>query len=219
VTGGLGALQHMGNAMTPALKSEMGNVNTYLAKTPVTSTGGIADLSKQFDTAPYLSPHSDAVALLVLAHQTSVHNLIALTRAEAAKATAIGLDPLTLATRGAADRLLRAMLFEREPEYPGRVTGTSPFEQEFASEGPRDSKGRSLRDFDLERRLFRYPLSYLIYSDAFDSLPPPVLDYIGTRLRRVLDGEDQGPEFAHLTAADRTAIAEILKDTKPTLLD
>src|SRR5262249_15439339 len=187
VTGGLGSLQHMGNATTPALRTEMGNVQTYLARTAVVSTGGSQDLSKQFDTAPYLSPHSDAVALLVLAHQTYVHNLITLTRYEYLKAAAYGASGPTLPmpVAGAADRLLRAMLFANESAYSGRVTGTSAFEREFAAGGPRDAKGRSLREFDLERRLFKYPLSYLVYSEAFDSLPQDVKTYIGGRLRRI----------------------------------
>jgi hypothetical protein len=219
VTGGLGALEHMGNAMTPALRSEMGNVQVYLAKTPVVSTGGSRDLSPRFDTTPYLSPHSDAVSLLVLAHQASVHNLITYTRYEAARAEALGVAPAqSPAVRNAADRLLRGMLFVKEAEYPGRVTGTSSFAADFAKQGPRDARGRSLREFDLEKRLFKYPMSYLVYSEAFDSLPADVRAYLGERLRQVLASPDAGGDFAHLTAADRQAILEILKDTKPSLV-
>src|SRR5262249_13678909 len=175
---------------------------------------------KQFDTAPYLSPHSDAVALLVLAHQTYVHNLITLTRYEYLKAAAYGASgpALPMPVAGAADRLLRAMLFANESAYSGRVTGTSAFERDFAAGGPRDGKGRSLREFDLERRLFKYPLSYLVYSEAFDSLPLDVKTYIGGRLRRILSGDDAGADFAHLSASDRQAIREVLQATKPALI-
>jgi hypothetical protein len=98
------------------------------------------------------------------------------------------------------------------------VTGSSPFAREFPALGPRDSRGRSLRDFDLDRRLFRYPLSYLVYSEAFDSLPPEVTTYLSRRLRDILSGADTGAEFAHLSAVDRQAILEILADTKPALV-
>ena len=59
---------------------------------------------------------------------------------------------------------------------------------DFARRGPRDSKGRSLRDLDLKTRLFRYPCSYLIDSRAFDSLPAEVKDYVYRRLWEILDG-------------------------------
>jgi hypothetical protein len=221
VTGGLGSLQHMGNALAPALRGEMGNVQTYLAKRPVVSTGGSTDLAGQFDTEPYLSPHSDAVALLVLAHQSYVHNLITVTRYEALKAASYAnasTAPLPLAVQGAAERLLRAMFFVCETSYPGRVTGTSTFESQFAVRGPHDAKGRSLRDFDLETRLFRYPFSYLVYSEAFDALPSDVKSYLSRRLLQVLAGEDASADFARLTPADRQAIREILEATKPALL-
>ncbi len=44
------------------------------------------------------------------------------------------------------------------------VQGTSPFAENFAKDSPRDPQGRSLRDLDLTTRLFKYPCSYLIYS-------------------------------------------------------
>jgi hypothetical protein len=218
VTGGLGSLQHMGNALTPALRGEMGNVQTYLAKHPAVAVGGSTDLAKQFDTEPYLSPHSDAIALLVLAHQTYVHNLITLARYESLKASSYGNSPtLPVPVQGAAERLLRAMFFVGEAEYPARVTGTSAFESQFAARGLRDSKGRSLRDFDLETRMFRYPFSYLVYSEAFDALPSDVKSYLSRRLVEILAGEDASADFARLSTADRQAIREILEATKPAL--
>ncbi|HVS36233.1 MAG TPA: hypothetical protein VMS17_11680, partial [Gemmataceae bacterium] len=78
-------------------------------------------------------------------------------------------------------------------------------------------RGRSLRDFDLTTRLFAYPCNYLIYSDAFDALPDAARDYVMQRLWDVLSGKDQSKEFAHLSAADRTAIRDILLATKKNL--
>ena len=75
----------------------------------------------------------------------------------------------------------------------------------FAAEGPRDSKGRSLRDFDLTRRMFKYPLSYMIYSPIFDALPASARDAIYRRLWGELSRKDRG---------DRTAIVEILRATR-----
>jgi hypothetical protein len=74
-----------------------------------------------------------------------------------------------------------------------------------------------LRDFDLHSRIFRYPCSYLIYSDAFDTLPEPAKGYVYHRLLEILSGQDQSPDFARVTAQDRRAILEILLATKPGL--
>jgi hypothetical protein len=74
-----------------------------------------------------------------------------------------------------------------------------------------------LRDFDLRTRIFKYPCSYLIYNEAFDSLPAQAKDYVYHRLFEVLTGRDQSPEFAPLNGDTRRAILEILLATKPGL--
>jgi hypothetical protein len=111
------------------------------------------------------------------------------------------------------------LLFRGEARLTAKVEGTSAFVAEFARRGPRDSRGRSLRDFDLERRIFKYPCSYLIYSPSFAQLPREVREKALRRMWEVLSGQDQSPNFAHLSAADRTAILEILRETLPDLPD
>jgi hypothetical protein len=209
VTGTIPAA-HLGNVFAPKLAGEMGNVQAYLAKTKLASDEKITDLSGKFDVAPYLAPHSDAVALLVLAHQTYVHNLIT-----AAGYQARSTPDDTMRIEGAAERLVRAMLLAKEATLPGTVSGTSSFAADFAKAGPHDSRGRSLRDLDLQTRVFKYPFSYLVYSESFDALPPVVKTYVYRRVREVLSGKDQRAEFAHLTPDLRQAISEILTETKP----
>jgi hypothetical protein len=109
---------------------------------------------------------------------------------------------------------VRALLFVNEAPLTGPIEGTSGFAAEFSARGPRDRKGRSLRDLDLKTRLFRYPLSYLIYSDGFDALPAGVRAQVYDRLRQILSGGDTSAPFSRLTAEDRHAILEILQDTK-----
>ena len=111
------------------------------------------------------------------------------------------------------------MLFRDEARLTDRIAGTSSFAADFAARGPRDSKGRSLRDFDLKTRLFRYPCSYLIYSRAFDALPGEVKDYIYQRLWEILDGRRNGKDDPQLAAADCAAILDILRETKRDLPD
>jgi hypothetical protein len=89
----------------------------------------------------------------------------------------------------------------------------------FSAQGPSDSKGRSLRQFDLKRRLMRYPCSYMIYSEAFDGLPDEARDAIYARMWRVLSGREKAGKYAKLSLADRQAVVEILRETKKSLPD
>ena len=121
--------------------------------------------------------------------------------------------------RAAGDAVVRYMLFCEEARLTDRIQGTSSFASDFAARGPRDSKGRSLRDLDLKTRLFRYPCSYLIYSRAFNSLPADVKDFIYERLWSILNGRETDKDGLDLAATDRNAIVEILTATKPDLPD
>ena len=69
-----------------------------------------------------------------------------------------------------------------------------------------------MRDFDLTTRLFKYPCSYMIYSDSFEQLPTPVKTEVLSQLRRALSEEDPA---AHLTADERASISAILTETLP----
>ena len=191
----------------------------------------ITSLNGRFDVTSYLTPHSDLVALMILAHQTRLHDLISRVnwetrlaldqQASTNKALGVAADTWSDSIRDrihkAVEILLRYMLFADETRLDAPMRGTSSFATEFAAAGPRDSSGRSLRDLDLNRRMFRYPCSYLIYSEAFDALPKPALDYFYRRLRDVLTGKEKGDAFATLTKADREAILSILRQTKADL--
>lgn len=228
VTGTHGRQVHMGNVVIRDRKEA-----AHPAKIDLTGGANCTDLAGRCDTAPYLSPHSDIVSLMVLEHQTQMHNL--LTRAnyqtrlalrdEVALAQALGraagerLDSTRSRIRSVGEPLVRYLLFADEAPLAEPVAGTSPFTSEFSARGPRDKKGRSLRDFDLTRRMFRYPLSYLIYSAAFESQPGPLKEYVYDRLWQILHGEDRSGRFSNLTEDDRRAILEIVRDTKPDLPD
>ncbi len=109
------------------------------------------------------------------------------------------------------------MLFQDEFPLASPVTGDEDYQRQFVARAIRDQQGRSLRDFDLKKRLFKYPCSYLIYSPAFDRLPKPVKQYVSERLQEVLLGNDDSDDFVHLTIDDRKSILEILTETKPEL--
>jgi hypothetical protein len=117
------------------------------------------------------------------------------------------------------DAFLRYLLFTEEAKLTAPIKGDDEFAKQFVSRGPFDCKGRSLRDLDLQTRLFKYPCSYLIYSGQFDSMPSIMRDHLLQRLYQILTGKDTDKQFARLEADSRTAILEILRDTKPNLPD
>jgi hypothetical protein len=153
---------------------------------------------------------------MVLGQQTHVFNLMSV--AVYKLQTALSDDPkadVEALAKELGEPIVRAMLFSGEVRLTDPVAGTSGFAEEFQRRGPRDGRGRSLRDLDLETRLLRYPLSYVIYAESFDQLPTTIKDYVYRRLHEVLIGQDQTSAYAHLSAADREAILGILRDTKP----
>jgi len=157
------------------------------------------------EPAPALDPKfsltrsSDIVALMVFAHQMHMMNL--------------------LARPDNIEELVDYLLFVDEPPLPGPIRGESGFAEKFSGAGPRDHQGRSLRDFDLERRLMRYPCSYMIYTEAFEALPAQVKDAVWRRMWQILSGEVTGPKYERLGLAGRKAVLEILRDTKKDLPD
>jgi len=221
VTGTSGGQQHRGNSYYPGSADNLGNARTYVARMNLAPTSNLTSLPQTMDATKYLTPHSDIVALMVFTHQTQIHNRIAKAAADVRSAL---LDegkgaPLSEVTqnriRNAVEPLVAQLLFAWTPEFTEPVAGTSGFAAEFAKQGPFDSQGRTLRQLDLKTRLFRYPLSYLIYSESFNALPGPAKDYVYRRLRAVLTGADTSSAYSHLSDADRKAILHILEDTKP----
>jgi hypothetical protein len=225
VTGTHGPMTHLGNHIVRDQRP-VGQVEN-LDGLNVTS------LADRFDATRYLTPHSDIVALMVLEHQTEMHNLI--TRAgiqtrlalydeaelnrELGRSADYRSETTTRRIRSVCEPLVKYMLFSGEAKLTHPVKGTAPFAQQFAQRGPRDGKGRSLRDLDLQTRLFKYPCSYLVYTPAFNALPPAAKEYTLQRLYDVLKGTVYGRDFDHLNSDDCRAIYEILIATKKDLPD
>jgi hypothetical protein len=208
VTGNTGTLLHRGNAVAPYPdRPDMLDLH---------NTQNLTSLNGRFDSAGYLAPGSDIVALMTLEHQTRMTNLITRIAWEIRAGEESGeksQERLDFVTK----EFVSYMLFAGEAKIYEPIEGVSTFTKTFAERGPHDRQGRSLRDFDLHKRLFRYPLSYMIYSPAFDSLPNIAKERIYRRLYEVLAGNDQSKAFDFVTAEDRRAILEILRDTKPDL--
>jgi hypothetical protein len=209
VTGTLGGLQHFGNVDV-----------ADLFKTPGSSSVALTSLEKTFDVRGYLTPHSDVAALLVFEHQMQMMNLLA--RLGWETRTAIHerrLDASRSAIVEPVNRVVDYMLFVDEAPVPSKVEGSSGFTRVFSARGPHDARGRSLYQLDLTQRVLRYPCSYLIYSEQFDRLPAEAQAAVYRRLWAILGGAEKDAKYRRLALADRRAIVEILRDTKPELPD
>jgi hypothetical protein len=173
----------------------------------MTGSPDLLSLHGLLDSPDYPTPNSDVVALMVFEHQMHMMNL--LTRAGwESRMPSPHLSDI-------ADEVVDYLLFVDEWPLTTRVAGNSGFAGKFSAGGPRDSRGRSLRQLDLEHRLMRYPCSYMIYSPAFDGLPAQLKKAIYKRMWQVLSGGENDARYRRLSASDRRAVIEILRDTKP----
>lgn len=225
VTGTHGTERHAGNMLFE---------EASLPERPESLTGGnLTSLVSKFSPRSYLTPHSDIVALMVLEHQTQTHNLVTRlnyeTRLalhhqkvldEALERKTVGLsDSSRRRIERATSELVRQLLFIGEARWKEPIKGTSSFTRDFSSSGPRDRQGRSLRDLDLQTRLFRYPCSYLIYAESIDNLPAEARAELWRQLERALTGKSLSTDAPSIPAADGQIIIEILRETRKNLPD
>jgi hypothetical protein len=192
----------------------------------------VTDLSKLVNTKPYLTNESDLVALMVLEHQTQMQNLITFARYEEIRGrqydksmnAALDRDPkfesefTKRRTTRSIDNLVRYLFFADEFQLTADVKGTSSFAETFSKRGPRDNQGRSLYQLDLQERLFRYPLSYMIYSPSFKQLPPSTLKLIALKLHQILTADVDQEGIEHLTPKLKLSLLDILKQTHPQIV-
>ena len=221
VTGQHGSQAHLGNIVVreTAELQDLEGLRIYNRD----SLDGVID--SQF----YTSNQSDIVALLVIEHQVYVQNLMTRVnydvRTEMAKRNSLKAAELNASgeivteemkslIEEVTEPLVKALLFTDDVGLAEPVSGSTSFTKRFEQRGPFDGEGRSLRQFDLQTRTFRYPLSYLVYSEAFDALPESVRSYIYRRFTEVL-GDEEGATLVRLPAQERAVMLEILRATKP----
>ena len=224
VTGSHGAMRHMGNAYAVDREDPQG--------LDMESGANLEQLPLEVSRGGYLSEGSDIVALMVLEHQTRVHNLITRANYETRQAThldnamnqALGRaeDYVSESTQrriaSVGEELVKGLLFAEEFELTDKVVGSKRFADEFLRIGPVDSLGRSLRDFDLSKHLFKNRCSFLLLSEHFDGLPEPVVKYVRGRMTEVLVHGTNIPEGVVIDDQQRAIIVSMLKELKPAWL-
>ena len=210
VTGTLGVQLHLGNMpLAGPPDPTVRHINNRI---------NLDSLASYIDTRPYFSDKSDVIALLVLEHQAHVQNLITRVKYAVAKRKDLRESNLSWAELTADQQqalltdltgLATAVTFEDERRLLGRIRSNSSFRSRFEARGPVDSHGRSLREFDLNTRMFRYPISYLVYSSAFQTLPRYAREYV---YRHAMTLAESNSGHAELKQS-RSAAVELLKGT------
>ena len=208
VTGTHGATPHLGNFHLPSSERPRSSVENLQGLNQVQLPGHV-------DQSTYLSPHSDIVALMVFEHQLDAHNYIS--RVNYAWQISQHVNAGDELWKDECETLLKHLLFVDEVELKHPIRGTSDFAKEFAARGPFDKEGQSLRQFDLKARLFKFPCSYVLHSQAFYQLPNDVKAHLYRRIHKVLTDREASPVWSRLSPDDRRQLLEILPAVKPDL--
>ncbi|MDR2213897.1 MAG: hypothetical protein LBE21_09785 [Pseudomonadales bacterium] len=221
VSGQHGAQGHLGNVIL--------NDASQLPQVEQLQRGNLDSLETLFDTTPYLRATSDIVALLVLEHQLTVQNQLTYVKFKAPMVLqraghpeardAASWDALPpngqRALRRMLNKLADTLLFVDAAPFTERISGNADYVNWFQNQGPRDAQGRSLREFDLNTRLFHYPLSYLVFSPSIDALPPYAKDYLYQELASRLQNDETLAASEHERHAALAILAAIKDDFAP----
>ena len=183
VTGTHGGARHLGNAFVTDSAMPAAAITAATLNRPT--------LDPRVDVTAYPTATSDIAALLVFDHQGRAINLLTRLGWETRIAAAEGrLD----FSKGDLNEVLQQtvdyLLFLDEAPLTAPVRGVSSFATKFGASGPQDRQRRSLRELDLQTRLFKYRCSYMIYSPAFDALPAAARLEVFARMRERITDRD-----------------------------
>lgn len=184
----------------------------------------LVDLKGKIGIGKYLRMTSDIVALMVLEHQCQAHNLLTAASMNYRRAYHLGKTVLPdsdpdQGTAGrvadqAAEKIVECFVFTGEAaEGPDGVEGDESFQKQFAASIPRTAAGDSLADFQLNTRLFKYHCSYMIYSEAFRSLPAGVKTRVISRLKEIFQSSAATDKYPEIKTPERQRISRILTET------
>jgi hypothetical protein len=204
VTGAHEQGPHLGNLLGTAVD---GGYSTY-ANPP----------GKRFDWARYPAQTSDLFAHLLHEHQIGFHNLVTLGLYRTRDALAVGGGSVRLQDRQELDeiawRLVRYLLFQGEVALPeGGLRPDPELRNAFLARQIVGPSGRSLRELDLENRLFKNRCSYMIYTKGFAALPREFRQRVLRGLTLALAEQGAPAEFGYLPPEEKRSIRLILRET------
>jgi len=217
VTGTHGQTQHMGNKWVSTAEDGQHRFNKSEGQ-------NVTDLSVYFDTGKHLAEGSDILALMIMEHQIQVHNMLASAKMGYFRRVYLGkaingdeYDAHSPTARkmvqGYVDSILKTLLFADEVELPeDGINGSKVYQQDFVGQGVHYD-GHSLRDLRLEKRLFKYRCSYMIYSKAFEQLPAAIKVPVLEKLHLIMTSEQAVAGFPALSSREKDRIHSILSHT------
>lgn len=169
--------------------------------------GQLSDLSR------YPLPTSDLLPQLLQEHQIGFVNRALQAAYRTRELMAEKAPGLAQKVEELAQPLVRYMLFADEAPLPAPLAGDADYKRDFSANRRAASNGAALKDFDLQKRLFRYRCSYMIYTPTFAGLPGPLKQAVLRQISSALNGPS--PEYAYLSLAEKSAIRTILTETLP----
>ena len=112
-----------------------------------------------------------------------------------------------------AEILLKYLLFADEAALPESLEPDPAFVKDFQASAKFASGGLSLRTLNLKTRLFEHRCSYMIYSAVFEGLPSALKAKVFEGLKTALDPGKLAPQFAYMSALEKSSIHRTLKET------
>lgn len=183
----------------------------------------LVDLSGKIDVSKYPRPTSDIVSLLVLEHQCRLHSILNAASLNYRRSRHFSeiIDPDGDPDNGSAGSVAESwaktitewIFYKDEADLDEGVEGDPAFEKAFAARFPRTADGKSLADFRLYGHIFKHRCSYMVYSDAFQNLPPTLKKLVLKKMRATLAG--QNADIDWLGVSERKKISAILEETLP----
>lgn len=204
VTGHHGITNHWGNVIARYVDGEI----TRVPNPPGT----------RFSWANYPVETSDILPHLLHEHQVGFVNRVVEAGYRARTALFLSPDRLTHEQETELDEqariIVRYLLFADEVPLPtGGVQPDGAYRTDFLANRRATPDGLSLKDLDLDTRLFKHRCSYMIYSPVFEGLPTVLKTRIYAHLGAALRDETGGDDLADLPATERQAIRRILTAT------
>jgi hypothetical protein len=178
----------------------------------------------EYDWSAYLTETSDILPHLLLEHQSGFMNMALEASYRGRTYQHIGKGEIkpehAVVLNKLAEELVRYLLFADEAEFPsGGIKVDPQYREDFLANRKEASGGISLKDLDLETRMFKYRCSYLIYSDVFRATPDLFKQQVYQILGEAISTKKTDPDFAYLAATEKKAIRDILRETLSDLPD
>ena len=198
------------------ITNHWGNLTGRLAAGELTTFSNLPGARFSFEKYPAAT--SDILAHLLHEHQAGFVNRVVEASYRARTALHASNGQLTGAQAAELDEqakiVTRYLLFADEAPLPsGGVEGDAAYKADFLSKRRAAPDGISLKDFDLQTRLFKYRCSYMIYSPVFSGLPGAMKERIYRRLAAALSTTRPDKEYDYLPKPEKEAIRRILTAT------